>query len=142
MARGENFAILASVELDTSTIQKQLDNIGKNLKGINIDVKADGAKNLTNDINKLSQATFDASGSADSAGMSYQALNEVWQTSASIIGAMVSEVYEMDGALTEYKKVSTLSETALDDYVDKLNDLGSTVARTGSEMLDAATEIR
>ena len=101
MARGENFAILASVELDTSTIQKQLDNIGKNLKGINIDVKADGAKNLTSDINKLSQATFDASGSADSAGMSYQALNEVWQTSASIIGAMVEQVYEMDKSLTE-----------------------------------------
>ena len=142
MARGENFVILASVELDTSTIQKQLDNIGKNLKGINIDVKADGAKNATTSINQLSQATLDASGSADSAGMSYQALNEVWQTSASIIGAMVEQVYEMDSSLTEFRKVSDLGGQALDDYVDKLNDLGSTVARTGSEMLDAATSFR
>ena len=40
------------------------------------------------------------------------------------------------------KKVSDLSGSALDDYVEKLSKLGDTVARTSSEMVDAATEFR
>ena len=40
------------------------------------------------------------------------------------------------------KKVSDLSGTALDDYVDKLSTMGSEVARTASEMVESATEFR
>lgn len=52
----------------------------------------------------------------------------------------VQQVFELDEALTEFKKVSDLSGDALDEYADKLGNLGETVARTKSEMVEAATE--
>ena len=35
-----------------------------------------------------------------------------------------------------------MSGDSLDDYVSKLSDMGSTVGRTASEMVDASTEFR
>ena len=55
---------------------------------------------------------------------------------------MVRNVYELDGALTEFKKVSDLSGKGLKDYTDKAYEAGRTVAKTGTEMVEAATEFR
>lgn len=55
---------------------------------------------------------------------------------------MASETATLDKSLTEFKKVSDLSGTSLDNYVQKLSQLGQTVARTASEMVDSATEFR
>lgn len=52
----------------------------------------------------------------------------------------ISQVFELDSAITEFRKVSDLSGEALDDYTDKLADLGAEVARTRSEMVQASTE--
>ena len=48
-----------------------------------------------------------------------------------IIEKMTDQVFELDTSLTEFKKVSDLSGSALDSYVDKLSDMGKEVARTG-----------
>ena len=47
------------------------------------------------------------------------------------IKSFAEQTFEMDSALTDFKKVSDLSGDSLDQYVNKLQDLGSTVARTG-----------
>ena len=54
----------------------------------------------------------------------------------------ISTVKEFDSALTEFRKVSNLSGESLNAYVDKLGELGSTVARTTTEMIASATEFK
>lgn len=58
------------------------------------------------------------------------------------MGDMVKNVYELDGALTEFKKVSDLSGKGLEKYTDQAYKVGKTVARTGTEMIEAATEFK
>lgn len=58
------------------------------------------------------------------------------------MGDMVKNVYELDGALTEFKKVSDLSGKGLEKYTDQAYKVGKTVARTGTEMIQAATEFK
>lgn len=113
-----NYSILVDVELETSTIKKQLDEASKNIK-INLDTK-----NAKQDIEDLSYAMEDTS-------LTFQAANEIFSRSIEVISSMVDQVYELDTALTEFKKVSDLSGSALDDYVTKLSNMGQAVARTG-----------
>lgn len=54
----------------------------------------------------------------------------------------IETVKDFDSALTEFKKVSDLSGEALDNYAKKLGDLGESVARTRTEMVEASTEFK
>ena len=112
------WSILVGVELETTKIKSQLQEATKGLK-VSVDAKdaVEGIDNLDNSIKNAS--------------LSFQAANEVFSTTIDIISAMTEQVFELDTALTEFKKVSDLSGTALDNYVDKLSTMGSTVARTG-----------
>lgn len=121
-----NYSVLVGVELDTKNVQKQLDN---NLKNLKVDLDADKAVKSMNDLTD----------SAENALLTFQVANEVFRTSVEIIGSMVGQVFELDTALTEFKKVSDLSGSSLDNYVSKLSDMGTEVARIGSEMVEAAT---
>lgn len=117
--------VSVGVQLDTSDIQKQLNEIHPN---INLD-------NSTSSINGLTAA-------GEKMNLTYQAAYSIFSKSIDAISSMVGQVKELDSAITEFKKVSDLSGKALDDYVSKLADAGSTVARTGSEMVSAATQFR
>ena len=54
----------------------------------------------------------------------------------------VNVVKEFDTALTEFKKVSDLSGEALDKYTQKLGELGTAVARTRTQMVEASTQFK
>lgn len=75
-------------------------------------------------------------------GLTYQAAYTIFSSCTDAIGSMVNQVLELDKAMIEFQKVSDLQGSGLDAYVDKLSDSGRTVARTGSEMLEAATQFR
>ena len=109
------WSVLVGVEFDTKTLQRKLDQ--QNLK-----LKADvsGSDKLENLADR-----------ADAVGLSFQAANAILRQTIDIVTAMVDQVYALDSALTEFKKVSDLSGSSLDAYVDKLAGLGTTVARTG-----------
>lgn len=112
------WSILVGVELETTKIKSQLQEATKGLKvSVNAKDAVEGIDNLDSSIKNAS--------------LSFQAANEVFSTTIDIISAMTEQVFELDTALTEFKKVSDLSGTALDNYVDKLSTMGSTVARTG-----------
>lgn len=66
------------------------------------------------------------------------AINSVKDAMASTIDV----VKDFDDALTEFKKVSDLSGEALSDYAKQLGELGATVARTRTELLEGATSFR
>ena len=110
-----NYSILVDVELDTSNIQKQLD---KNAK-VQLNT-TDAIKSLLG----LDNAMEDTS-------LTFQAANEVFSTTRDILMSMVNQVYELDSAIIEFQKVSDLTGEALDNYVQKLNDMGDSVGRTG-----------
>ena len=138
-SKGRNYSILVGIKLDTSDVQKQLDKI--KLNDININVKVNGKDELkeTNEIlketnkenKKASKATKEHADEVEKLGLTYQQANAIMSKSVEIIGMMVDSVFELDDALTSLKKVSYLSGQSLDNYVDKLTQMGLEVGRTG-----------
>lgn len=118
------YSILTDVEFDTSQIQKKLNSAAKKIEGIELDVKG-GEK-----IDQLSS-------SMEATSLTFQAANEIFSKTIDIISSMVEQVYNLDSALTEFRKVSELSGPALDDYTVKLADMGKQVARTGKPKCQA-----
>ena len=110
------FKIKAKVQLDTHDIQSQLDKIQGRTVGIHADTR-----------------DFE---------LSISVANAIMREFVEIAESMVNEVYELDTAITEFKKVSDLRGSGLEDYVDKLGELGQVTARTKSEMVEAATMFR
>lgn len=113
-----NYSVLVGVELDTKNVQKQLDN---NLKNLKVDLDTTDAKS---NIDNLGSSMEDTS-------LTFQAANMVFSKTIDVVASMVDQVYELDAALTEFKKVSDLSGSSLDQYVSKLSVMGEAVARTG-----------
>lgn len=115
------FTVLFDAQLsNASDIQKQLDKLHPNVK---ITTEVD-----TGDAEKQVQDLTDA---GSELGLTYQEANAIMSESIKIISSMVDQVFELDSAITELKKVSDLSGSSLDAYVDKLSALGSEVGRTG-----------
>lgn len=87
MATKTNYSIIADVQLDLSKIQRQLNEA--NLK---LNIGGDSKK----DLEDLSDGVDDLALSVDAAGRVFSAATQV-------IGAFISEVYELDSALTEFR---------------------------------------
>ena len=130
--KNSNFSILVDVDFDTKQVQSQLQ---KATRKLSIDVDSGQVRNAATDVKNLGSAMEDTS-------LTFNAANEIFRTTLDIITSMVDQVYAMDSALTEFKKVSDLSGQSLQQYTDYLSELGATVGRTGSEMIEAATEFR
>ena len=137
--KGRNYSILVGIKLDTSDVQKQLDAI----KGREIKVKVDveGNEKLKETAETMGQlpkrsktikdSIKDQADEVEKLGLTYQQANAIMSKSVEIIGMMVDSVFSLDDAMTELKKVSDLGGSALDDYVDKLTQMGLEVGRTG-----------
>lgn len=140
MASNANFSILADVELNLKNIQQQLNkhkitfNIdGQSIKvaGMGLDELTKGAKSASDATNQAALATTQAAYSADEMALSYQAANKILQETIQIITAMVEQVYALDSSMTEFKKVTDLNDQSLEDYKNRLAEMGGQVARTG-----------
>ena len=83
------WSIRVGVDLDTSDIQQQLNNA---TQGAKIDLDTSSAEGSLDNLN----SKFD---------VTYQMANKIYQMSKEAIGAMVEQVYTIDKALTEFKKV-------------------------------------
>lgn len=117
--------ISVGVDLDTSNIQQQLNKVNAHID----------LSDSTNSVNNLNKAGADLN-------LTYQAAYSIFSKSIGVITSMIGEVKELDSAITEFKKVSDLSGAALDNYVQKLSELGSQAARTTSEMVEGAAFFR
>lgn len=125
--KNSNYSILVDVELQLDDIQRQLDKAAKDMK---LDLNTSATKKGLDDI----------SDSAEDVSLTFQAANAIFSKTIDIIANMTEEVYALDGALTEFKKVSDLSGTSLDSYVQKLSTMGSAVARTGKPKCQAPND--
>mgnify|MGYP004574612239 CR=1 FL=1 len=131
--------INANVNFGNAT--QQAEQLGQNLRtagdNFNNIGSGGGGNNANNQLLQLTQGAQDASeqirGTAtavEESTLSYQEWNVVLNACIDTIKSFAEQTFEMDSALTDFKKVSDLSG-GLDQYVNKLQDLGSTVARTG-----------
>lgn len=127
-----NYSILVDVQLQEESIKKQLKQI-QNSKDTEIKFKvgADGLDKVAKNANEAADATKKLNDSGKDLELTFNVANEVFSKFTSIIKDMAGQVYELDSALTEFKKVSDLNGQALDEYADKLSKIGQTVGRTG-----------
>lgn len=106
--------------------------------------------------NTASQANEQISSSADKASKSTKSLGAdfvdttlkvaKFGASTAVIGVFYSAIQEakeavtdFDAAMIEFNKVSDLSGDSLNDYTQKLADMGEEVGRSRTEMLESAT---
>ena len=132
--------INANVNFGNAT--QQAEQLGQNLRtatdNFNSIGSGGGGNNANNQLLQLTQGAQDASEqirntatAVEESTLSYQEWNVVPNACIDTIKSFAEQTFEMDSALTDFKKVSDLSGDSLDQYVNKLQDLGSTVARTG-----------
>lgn len=126
MAKSSNYSIAVDVDLNLKDIDSQLKS-----KKYGITLDTDSVKSGAKDIEKATQSTKDLNDAGKDLELTFNVANEVFNKFTSAIKDMAGQVYELDSALTEYKKVSSLAGQELDDYVDKLSKIGQTVGRTG-----------
>ena len=122
-----NYSVIVDAELDLKKIKEQLKEVSSN----GIDLKVHGAAQGKKEIDDVTKSTRQLNEAGQDLELTFNVAHEVFSKFLSVVKDMAGQVYELDAALTEFKKVSDLSGSALDDYVDKLSQLGQAVGRTG-----------
>ena len=128
MASNNDYSILAKVVLDLNNIQSQLNNAAKK---VTFKVDGKGIRSVTAELDTMSTATQQASKHAEDLGLTYQQARLIMDKCVDTISSMVEQVYTLNSAMTEFKKVSDLRGSGLEDYVQSLSEMGKIVARTG-----------
>lgn len=70
----------------------------------------------------------------------YMSVTQVFYTIKNTIKDMIQEVIDLDSALIELQKVTDLTGTSLKKFTQDAYDAAEAVAKTGTEMVEAATE--
>lgn len=109
---------------------KDAEKAGKKIKGVNGQIVQTQKK-----MKGLGSETLNVTKKVIQFGAVTAAIRGV----TSGVGDMVQNVFELDAALTEYKKVSDLTGKSLEKYTDQAYKAGRETARTGTEMIEAAT---
>lgn len=122
-----NYSVVVQAELDLKKIKEQLKEVSSN----GVDLKVHGAAQGKKEIDDVTKSTRQLNEAGQDLELTFNVAHEVFSKFLSVVKDMAGKVYELDDALTEFKKVSDLSGSALDDYVDKLSQLGQEVGRTG-----------
>ena len=126
MAKSSNYSILVDAQLNLDDIEKKLKS-----KKYEIPLDTSSIKSGKKDIDDAVQSTKNLNDAGQDLELTFNVANEVFNKFTSVIKDMACQVYELDSALTEFKKVSDLNGQALDEYADKLSKIGQTVGRTG-----------
>ena len=118
------------------------DKAGKNL-GTTLDSVKTNFKNTSNQIKTASTHTETLTSKFTEIIKKVTAFG----LATSVIGLFTKSMYEalqvvkeFDSAMTEFKKVSDLSGEGLENYTEKLGELGAEIARTRTQMVEASTE--
>ena len=128
MASSGGYSIYVEAKLNLDKLKKDLQ-----AQGLKIPLTADasGVKEVSKTLENISNKMEDANSQVSQFGLTWQEASSIMSKCVDIIEKMTDQVFELDTSLTEFKKVSDLSESSLDSYVDKLSDMGKEVARTG-----------
>lgn len=122
------YSILVDVELQKKSVEKQLKEIAKDP---NTKIKIGVDDKSKKQIDETDKSVKKLNESMEGLGLTYQQLQLIASQSIQTFKMFAEQVFELDSAITELKKVSDLSGRSLDKYVSKLSDMGREVARTG-----------
>ena len=109
----------SAVVNETTKLNKNLDETKKKTNDLGV-----GLTNFTGTLVKIAE---------------FQIINGILNTFVNSVTDAINAVHDFDDALTDFKKVSDLTGDSLQDYTQKLADLGETTGRTMTEMVQAAT---
>ena len=142
------FEVILEAQLSKTSLSNIQSQIKEITKGTKFDIQADSSS-----VNRLKTSLADLGKESQNAREHTQGLNEIiqkfttWSIGAAVVNKtkdaiadMVQQVFDLDESLTEFQKVTDLSETELGRFVDKSYETADAVARTGREAVDAATE--
>lgn len=121
----------------TLKVEKKLDSQG-NVTSNTIKRISTNAQNASTKVGQLGKDFLVTTGKV----AKFYASAMVIQGFTSAINEAVTTVKEFDDAITDFKKVSDLSGDSLDKYNKKLGELGLTVGRTRTEMVQNATKMK
>lgn len=144
---------LKDASTQVNNVSKNLDNISKKDSFKNTATSAKKAKQETKQLNTnleqtekhIKNATFATSNwsynwsKAMQSFLTYMSVTQLFNTFMNGIRDMIDQVHELDDSLVELQKVTDLEGTALENFIDKAYEAGEAVAKTGKEMIDAAT---
>ena len=147
-----DFKIRITAEFDSaqakSAVQQGLDSI-KNEK-VKITADSSQVKSATTQMEKLNNEAKEGLTIWNQLGYQwkkafasftmYSTVTTVFYQSIAAIRAMVTEVADLDASLVELRKVTDLSGDSLARFTQQAYDAAATVAKTGTDMIDAATE--
>lgn len=115
---------------DFSKLQRQFNNIA-------LQVKSSGSL-YTGFFNGLKSGIKDAFENILRYQLAYKVIDQV----ISGFKSMVNAVADLDKKLTEFNKVADLTSDKLLEFSDKAFDAADEIGRTGSDMIEAATEFK
>lgn len=147
-----NFQILVNAVLDAKNIQAQLDKISQKYATMKVGIDVDTSK-LNDALSGLKGLKVGLDDTSTSAEKTSQSIGDIF-TKVSKFGGVtlvinelrqslmdgVDAVKELDAAVTEYKKVSDLTDEGMKSFIEDARELGLEVARTGEEMVSGAAE--
>lgn len=127
MALGQ-YKIKVVPVLDTASLHNQLEQAG--VKGGKVGkVGQAGGEAYANGFTRALKERF-----------KYSIANALIYGTQNAVKDMVKNVIELDKAQTELKKVTDLTGKSLEDYTDRAFKMSGAVAKTGTEIVQAATE--
>lgn len=144
MATNRHYSITMGTLLDLTGAWKDYENFKKAVEGkqVKFDIDSKGIKQTGQEVDNLDRSLRTQDETLTGNLLTFQAANMLLSKTVDILSSMVDEVFALNAAQIEFRKVSDLSGAALDNYTQKLGKMGRQVARTSTEMVEAATEFR
>ena len=138
---------------DSQKTVTELNNQIKTLEGkvsaLKLKVDAQKVSNANKELKKFNNTAKEGKKHADKWNYSwskafqsfttYMSVTTVFYQTIHAIKDMINEVVELDGALVELKKVTNLEGESLKRFTKEAYEAGANVAKTGTEMVEAAT---
>lgn len=136
-----NYSIVVDVDFKEKEVQQKLNALVKSLGDkAKVDLKVNVDESAEKNLKQINEAAEGVNNTGDKIGITYQAANAILSKTVEIASSMVEQVYELDDAMTEFQKVSNLRGKDLDDYQEKLAEIGRTVSRTGKPKCQARSD--
>lgn len=149
-----NFQILVNAVLDAKNIQAQLDKISQKYATMKVGIDVDTSK-LNDALSGLKGLKVGFDDTSTSAEKTSQSIGDIFAKVSKFGGVTlvinelrqslmdgVDAVRELDAAVTEYKKVSDLTDEGMKQYIEDAREMGLEVGRTATEAMQAAATFK
>lgn len=149
-----NFQILVNAVLDAKNIQAQLDKISQKYATMKVGIDVDATK-LNDALSGLKGLKVGFDDTSTSAEKTSQSIGDIFAKVSKFGGVTlvinelrqslmdgVDAVRELDAAVTEYKKVSDLTDEGMKSFVSTAREMGLEVGKSATEFIEAGTQFK